>query len=341
MVRPSILLAALVALSQAPLWASTAAAQDDFYRGKTITIIIPIGPGGAYDAYARLITRHMPRHLPGNPTMIARNMPGAGGVIASNHVYNTAPQDGTTLTIITSSFANEQVAGNPQIKYDAQKFLADRPAARHHLGAVLLARVADQDAARHADQAGHGRDLVDPRGSRLSAARDEPIHRHAAQADLRLSRRARLRAGRRTRRDRRRHLDLHRAVATVFRSSQGEEAQSFRCSSPSTARRTCRICPPSSSSPRTPRRSRSSSNSSATTRSGARSSPRPNVPPRAAARCCVPRFRRCWSIPNFAPRPTKLRLPLAPRSGEEMQKTIADMFAVAPETLAKIRELSK
>ena len=66
----------------------------------------------------------MGKHLPGNPTMIARNMPGAGGVIASNYVYNSAPQDGTTLTIITSSFANEQIAANPQIKYDALKFLA-------------------------------------------------------------------------------------------------------------------------------------------------------------------------------------------------------------------------
>ena len=113
--------AALALLSQI----SNAFGQDDtFYRGKTISIIIPIGPGGAYDAYARLIARHLGRHLPGNPTIIARNMPGAGGVIASNYLYNSAPQDGTTLAIITSSFANEQLSENPQIKYDAQKFLA-------------------------------------------------------------------------------------------------------------------------------------------------------------------------------------------------------------------------
>src|SRR5262245_5575231 len=97
---------------------------DEFYRGKTITIIIPIGPGGAYDAYARLVSRHLGRKLPGNPTIIARNMPGGGGVIASHYLYNVAPQDGTTLAIITSSFANEQLFGNPQIRYDARKFLA-------------------------------------------------------------------------------------------------------------------------------------------------------------------------------------------------------------------------
>ena len=99
-----------------------AAAQDDFYRGKTITIIIPIGPGGAYDAYARILSRHLGRHIPGNPTIIARNMPGGGGVIASNHLYNVAPQDGTSLAIIISSFANDQLFDNPQIRYDARNF---------------------------------------------------------------------------------------------------------------------------------------------------------------------------------------------------------------------------
>jgi len=101
-----------------------ARADDDYFRGKTITIVIPIGPGGAYDAYARLISRHLGRHLPGEPTVIARNMPGAGGVIASNYLYNTAPQDGTTLSIITSTFANEELFGNPQIRYQARRLLA-------------------------------------------------------------------------------------------------------------------------------------------------------------------------------------------------------------------------
>jgi tripartite-type tricarboxylate transporter receptor subunit TctC len=124
MIRCAAFLAALVLLLASGPPPSRALAQDDFYRGKTITIVIPIGPGGAYDAYARLVSRHLGKHLPGNPTIIARNMPGAGGVIASNYMYNSAPQDGTTLTIITSSFANEQITDNPQIKYDARKFLA-------------------------------------------------------------------------------------------------------------------------------------------------------------------------------------------------------------------------
>ena len=118
----SLTVGALLALTlTAPL---RAADEGEFYRGKTITIIIPIGPGGAYDAYARLVSRHLGKYLPGNPVIVARNMPGGGGVIASNHLYNVAPQDGTTLAIITSSFANEQLFGNPQIRYDARQFLA-------------------------------------------------------------------------------------------------------------------------------------------------------------------------------------------------------------------------
>src|SRR5262249_1071969 len=102
--------------------ARAAAIGADVYSRKAVTIVIPIGPGGAYDAYARLVSRHLGKWLPGNPTIIARNMPGGGGVIASNYLYNVAPQDGTTLAIITSSFVNEQIFDNPQIKYDARKF---------------------------------------------------------------------------------------------------------------------------------------------------------------------------------------------------------------------------
>jgi len=115
--------ALLLALALSPAIAA-APEDDDFYRGKTVSLIIPIGTGGAYDAYGRLVARYIGRQLPGNPTIVARNMPGAGGSIASNYLYNLAPQDGTTLAIITSSFAMEQLFDNPQIRYDPRKFLA-------------------------------------------------------------------------------------------------------------------------------------------------------------------------------------------------------------------------
>jgi tripartite-type tricarboxylate transporter receptor subunit TctC len=121
---PAVLTVLFVSIQLIALLPLEVRAADDYFRGKTITIVIPIGPGGAYDAYARLISRHLGKYLPGEPTIIARNMPGAGGIIASNYLYNVAPQDGTALTIITSSFANEDVFGNPQIKYNARRFLA-------------------------------------------------------------------------------------------------------------------------------------------------------------------------------------------------------------------------
>jgi tripartite-type tricarboxylate transporter receptor subunit TctC len=119
-----IAIAAALLLTSASVTATRAQSDDDFYRGKTVAMIIPIGPGGAYDAYARLVSRYLGKYLPGNPAIVARNMPGAGGVIASNYLYNVAPQDGTTLEIITSSFATQQVIGDPQIRYDARQMPA-------------------------------------------------------------------------------------------------------------------------------------------------------------------------------------------------------------------------
>src|SRR5437588_330847 len=84
----------------------------------------PSRPCSPIRSSARRPTRHLPSHLPGGPTVIARTMPGGGGVIASNHLYNVAPQDGTAMAIIISSFANEQLFDSPQVKYDARKFLA-------------------------------------------------------------------------------------------------------------------------------------------------------------------------------------------------------------------------
>ena len=74
----------------AAAWAGTAQAQSatDFYKGKTINVIVGFAPGGGYDAYARLLARHLGQHIPGNPNVIVQNMPGAAGIVASNNVYN-------------------------------------------------------------------------------------------------------------------------------------------------------------------------------------------------------------------------------------------------------------
>src|SRR3712207_2977709 len=83
--------------------ATPAAAQatEEFYKGKTIQFIIGYAAGSGYDLYARLLTRHMGRHIPGNPTMIAQNMPGAGSLQAANYLYEVAPKDGTHIGMIS------------------------------------------------------------------------------------------------------------------------------------------------------------------------------------------------------------------------------------------------
>ena len=75
----------------------------DFYKGRTITLIVGYGPGGGYDLYARLMARHLGRHIPGNPTIVVQNMPGAGSLRATNYLYTVAPRDGATI----GSFARD------------------------------------------------------------------------------------------------------------------------------------------------------------------------------------------------------------------------------------------
>jgi tripartite-type tricarboxylate transporter receptor subunit TctC len=79
----------------------TPAAAQDFYRGKTIDIIVSTSPAGGYDSYARLVARHMGKHIPGNPSFVVQNMPGAGGLRAANYLFNVARKDGTAMAVVT------------------------------------------------------------------------------------------------------------------------------------------------------------------------------------------------------------------------------------------------
>jgi tripartite-type tricarboxylate transporter receptor subunit TctC len=97
-------------------------AVGDFYRGKTIKIIIGAGPGGTYDIYSRLIAKHMPRNVPGNPTFLVQPRPGAGGLIAANSVYNAEPRDGTVIGSFAETFILRQALGAPGIQFDSAKY---------------------------------------------------------------------------------------------------------------------------------------------------------------------------------------------------------------------------
>jgi tripartite-type tricarboxylate transporter receptor subunit TctC len=113
------------ALFAAWLCATPTHAQSDaiaeFYRGKTVNVLIGVGVGGEYDIQARLVARHIGKHIPGNPTVVAQNMTGAGGLRMINYLYNVAPKDGTTIGMIANAFPAMQAVGVSGVQFDAGK----------------------------------------------------------------------------------------------------------------------------------------------------------------------------------------------------------------------------
>ena len=95
---------------------------QSFYEGKTVRINVGFAAGGGYDTYARLLSRHLGRHIPGNPTIIVDNMPGAGSLIAANHLFRVAKPDGLTLAHFNGVLFLGQVLGQPGIEFDSRKF---------------------------------------------------------------------------------------------------------------------------------------------------------------------------------------------------------------------------
>jgi tripartite-type tricarboxylate transporter receptor subunit TctC len=116
----------LVAIAFALLGlAAPVQAQDsvaDFFKGKQIRIVTGSGPGSGYDLYARYLARHMGRHIPGNPSIVVQNMPGAGGLAATNYLYNKAPRDGLTFGIVQGTLTFAQVGDSGNASFDMRKF---------------------------------------------------------------------------------------------------------------------------------------------------------------------------------------------------------------------------
>jgi len=119
--RGSLIWSAVVLIALTGAVAETTA-QEPFFKGKTLRITVGYAPGGGFDAYSRLIARHASRHIPGNPAIIVENMPGAGGLIAANHVYKVAKPDGLTAGHFIGSLLLGQVLGQKGIEFDARKF---------------------------------------------------------------------------------------------------------------------------------------------------------------------------------------------------------------------------
>jgi tripartite-type tricarboxylate transporter receptor subunit TctC len=101
---------------------SSASAQENFYKGKTIRLIVGLAPGGGFDAYSRVIARHIGKHIPGNPTTVVDNMPGAASLLAANYVYKVARPDGLTIGNFVGGLSFQQILGLPGVEFDAPKF---------------------------------------------------------------------------------------------------------------------------------------------------------------------------------------------------------------------------
>lgn len=97
-------------------------AQESFYKGKTVRIVVGFSPGGGFDTYSRAIARHLGRHIPGNPSVIVENMTGAGSLISANHVFKVAKPDGLTMGHFIGGLFMQQLQGRPGIEFDARKF---------------------------------------------------------------------------------------------------------------------------------------------------------------------------------------------------------------------------
>lgn len=120
-IRISGALAATIAAAVALIsWPAKAEPIEDFYRGKTMRMLIGYGPGGGYDIYGRLVAEFLPRHLPGNPTIIAQNMPGAGSFVAAKYMYEVSPKDGTVLGSLAQTLAIDSMT-NTGAKIDVSK----------------------------------------------------------------------------------------------------------------------------------------------------------------------------------------------------------------------------
>ena len=109
----------------ATLHSAAALAQptDQFYKGRTVDLVIGYPPGGSNDVYARAVSRHLARYLPGNPLIVPRNMPGGGSLLAANYMYSAAPKDGSVLALISPTAPLDEKLGNAAVRFEAGKFV--------------------------------------------------------------------------------------------------------------------------------------------------------------------------------------------------------------------------
>jgi len=115
----------LVALPALVLWIGepAQAASESFFKAKTVRLIVGYSPGGGFDTFARLMARYLKRHIPGNPSVLVLNMPGAGSLVAANRVYAMQPGNGLTIVTFHFSMVTQALTGDPNVTFDPSKFI--------------------------------------------------------------------------------------------------------------------------------------------------------------------------------------------------------------------------
>lgn len=114
--------ALLIALMLGAAFAANAQTATQFYKGRTLTVIVPAGPSGGYPLYGQLLSQYIGKHIPGNPTVVVQYMPGAGGNVAANYLYNVAAKNGTVIALVFSTLTVTQALQPSGVQFDATKF---------------------------------------------------------------------------------------------------------------------------------------------------------------------------------------------------------------------------
>lgn len=145
--KTSFAAAAILFLSLVELCGPERARAEDFYRGKTIRLIVATTPGGGFDAYSRMLARHMGKYVPGNPAFVVENMPGAAFLIGTNYLYRQAKPDGLTLGNWIGTLVLHQLIGRKGIEFDARRFEYVGAPVKNH-DTCVMARASGIDSAQ-------------------------------------------------------------------------------------------------------------------------------------------------------------------------------------------------
>ena len=141
MSRPKKILLAIGAAAMMAFAATPSRAQSDdvaqFYKGKTVTVVVGTTPGGGYDLYGRLVARHIGQYIPGAPTVVVSNMSGAASIVATQYILNVAAKDGTFIGAIYPGAIMEPMLGDGKVKYDCEENRRRRRFTRRLRGCIL------------------------------------------------------------------------------------------------------------------------------------------------------------------------------------------------------------